>query len=148
VIQAYLYRSESDIEDLCRRGIPVRLCKGAYNESVVYAWQQSGEVDANFKRLTRILFARGVAPAIATHDDAMLREALTAAAANGFRPEDWEVQMLYGVRRPLQQRIIDSGLSLRLYVPYGAAWYPYFMRRIAERPTNAVFAARSVLTHS
>jgi proline dehydrogenase len=148
VIQAYLYRSETDVEELCRRGIPVRLCKGAYRESVVFAWQRSEEVDANFKRLTRVLFARGTHPAIATHDEAMLREAFASASAHGLTADQWEVQMLYGVRRALQRRIVENGLALRLYVPYGTAWYPYFMRRIAERPANAVFVARNVVTNN
>ena len=144
VIQAYLYRSEQDIIDLCEHGIPVRLCKGAYKEAPSVAFPKKADVDANFLKLTDLLLERGSYPAIATHDDAMLNHALAFVRERHIRADRFEFQMLYGVRRDLQQRVIKEGYRLRLYVPYGAAWYPYFMRRLAERPANVLFLAKSL----
>lgn len=141
VIQAYLYRSEADIEELCRRGIPVRLCKGAYREPESVAWPNKRDVDANFLRLMKILFDRGTYPAIATHDEVMIN----AAIAEHRPPTSFEFEMLYGVRRTLQQRVVNHGYRLRVYVPYGTAWYPYFMRRLAERPANVWFILRNLI---
>ncbi len=145
VIQAYLYRSEADIEDLNRRGIPVRLCKGAYHESASIAWPNKPDVDNNFVRLMKALFDRGTLPAIATHDEAMVGQAIAYVKANRIEPDRFEFQMLYGVGRKLQQQIVDRGYRLRVYVPYGSAWFPYFMRRMAERPANVFFIARQLL---
>lgn len=145
VIQAYLYRSEADIHELCRREIPVRLCKGAYQEPATIAFPQKADVDANYVKLMKLLFDKGTYPAIATHDDAMIAEALRYIRERRVRTESFEFQMLYGVRRDLQERIVKEGFRLRLYVPYGAAWYPYFMRRLAERPANVWFLARSLM---
>ena len=145
VIQAYLYRSEADIEALCAAGVPVRLCKGAYREPATVAWPAKSDVDANYVRLMRVLFDRGVQPAIATHDDAMIEAALAYTRERGIGPDAFEFQMLYGVRRSLQQRIVREGYRLRLYVPYGAAWYPYFMRRLAERPANVWFLLKNAI---
>jgi proline dehydrogenase len=139
VIQAYLYRSEADVDELCRRKIPVRLCKGAYKEPPNVAWPAKVDVDRNYLKLMQMLFEKGTYPAIATHDDAMIAHALRMPA------DRFEFQMLYGVRRKLQQDVVDRGFRLRLYVPYGAAWYPYFMRRLAERPANVLFLAKSFL---
>jgi proline dehydrogenase len=125
VIQAYLFRSEADIEDLCRRGIPVRLCKGAYKESSKIAFAAKTEVDASFNRLMNRLLDAGTYPAIASHDERMIELALEHVRKNNIRAERFEFQMLY--------------------VPYGNAWYPYFMRRLAERPANVVFLARNLL---
>lgn len=145
VIQAYLYRSEADIEELCRRRIPVRLCKGAYGEPPELAWQSKEDVDRSFVHLMHVLLDRGVYPAIATHDDAILREALAYVSSRAIEPGSFEFEMLYGVRRRLQEQIVNAGFRLRIYVPYGAAWYPYFVRRLAERPANVMFVARSLV---
>lgn len=145
VIQAYLYRSEADVRALCDAGIPVRLCKGAYREPASVAWPSKSDVDANFVKLMRLLFDRGTYPAIATHDDAMIREAMAYIRERGVAPDAFEFQMLYGVRRALQQRTVRDGYRLRLYVPYGAAWYPYFMRRLAERPANVWFLVKNAV---
>jgi proline dehydrogenase len=145
VIQAYLYRSAADIDRLCERAVPVRLCKGAYSESATVAFAKKADVDDNYLKLMRILFDRGTFPAIATHDDRMIEQTVAYVKRRGIAPDAFEFQMLYGVRRTLQQRIVDQGYKLRLYVPYGAAWYPYFMRRIAERPANVWFIAKNAL---
>jgi proline dehydrogenase len=138
VIQAYLKRSGRDVDRLCGAGIPVRLCKGAYDEPEEVAFREKTAVDENYLRLANVLLEKGVDPALATHDEKML------TAAEGAEPQRFEVQMLYGVRRDLQQRIVAAGRRLRVYLPYGDAWYPYFMRRLAERPANLWFVMRSV----
>lgn len=145
VIQAYLYRSADDIEMLCRKRVPVRLCKGAYQESPEIAYQKKSEVDDSFRRLTEALLDRGVYPGIATHDPKMIAHARRHAGRRGISPDRFEFQMLYGIRRDLQRRLVADGYRLRLYVPYGDAWYPYFMRRLAERPANLFFVARNLL---
>jgi len=145
VIQAYLYRSEGDIDDLNARQIPVRLCKGAYREPAAVAWQEKHEVDASYVKLMKKLLDHGEYPAIASHDDAILREALAHVSSRRIDPDAFEFQMLYGVRRKLQRQVVAKGFRLRLYVPYGQAWYPYFMRRLAERPANVLFVARSLV---
>jgi proline dehydrogenase len=142
VIQAYLYRSEADIERLSALGLPIRLCKGAYREPPSVAFPRKPEVDANYKRLSEILLERGVYPALATHDPAMIGHALGFAGRKGLAKDAFEFQMLYGIRRDLQERLAAAGYRVRLYVPYGTAWYPYFMRRLAERPANLLFLAR------
>ncbi len=139
VIQAYLHRSQGDIDRLCAAGIPVRLCKGAYQEPPEVAISAKAEVDENYLRLGSVLLDKGVFPALATHDERMI------AVARGVPPERFEYQMLYGVRRELQRRLVAEGYRLRLYLPYGQAWYPYFMRRLAERPANVWFVLRSVI---
>lgn len=145
VIQAYLYRSAKDIERLCEIGQPVRLCKGAYNESADVAWPAKVDVDRNYVELMKTLLQRGVYPAIATHDQGIINETTGHARRIGIDARQFEFQMLYGIRRDLQNRLIASGYSVRLYVPYGAEWYPYFMRRLAERPANAWFLIRGTL---
>jgi proline dehydrogenase len=144
VIQAYLYRSEADIRDLNQRGVPVRLCKGAYQEPASVAWPNKSEVDRNYVKLMRMLLEHGTYPAIATHDEAIVRHCLEFVRTRGIGPERFEFQMLYGVGRKLQRQIVARGFRLRLYVPYGAAWYPYFMRRLAERPANMLFLAKTL----
>jgi proline dehydrogenase len=144
VIQAYLYRSAADIERLNSLSIPVRLCKGAYNEPASVAFPAKRDVDQNYLKLMKVLLDKGTYPAIATHDETILGEAFRYARERKIAPEKFEFQMLYGIRGDLQQRIIDLGYRLRVYVPYGAAWYPYFMRRLAERPANAFFLAKNV----
>jgi len=144
VIQAYLYRSEEDVITLCRESVPVRLCKGAYLEPPAVAYPNKRDVDRNYKRLMLNLLGNGFDPAIATHDPALIRSALQFVVEKRIRPEHFEFQMLYGVRRDLQRMLVRKGARLRLYVPYGAAWYPYFMRRLAERPANLLFLVRNL----
>ena len=145
VIQAYLLRSASDVEDLNRLGIRVRLCKGAYLEPHSIAYASKPDVDANYVRLMRKLLADGHYPAIATHDEDMIRSTQAFAMEQKIAPDRFEFQMLYGIRRDLQRRLIRAGYRVRLYIPYGDAWYPYFMRRLAERPANVLFLARNLL---
>ena len=145
VMQAYLYRSESDIRNLCQESIPIRLCKGAYREASDVAFPRKKDVDANYVRLMLGLFDHGTYPAIATHDENILNRAISYIRERKIAPDRFEFQMLYGVRRDLQRRLVSAGYRLRLYVPYGNAWYPYFMRRLAERPANVIFLARNLL---
>jgi proline dehydrogenase len=145
VIQAYLYRSEGDIENLCRQSIPVRLCKGAYRESPDVAFPRKKDVDANYIRLMLELLDRGAYPAIASHDENIVQRAIGYVRERNIAADRFEFQMLYGVGRELQRRLVADGFRLRLYVPYGNAWYPYFMRRLAERPANVLFLARNLL---
>jgi proline dehydrogenase len=143
VIQAYLFRSAGDIERLNGMRIPVRLCKGAYNESHHEAFARKQDVDANYVKLMKLLMDQGVDPALATHDPAMQSATLDYAQERGISADGFEFQMLYGIRRDLQRSLVSSGHRLRLYVPYGNAWYPYFMRRLAERPANVLFLLRN-----
>jgi proline dehydrogenase len=145
VIQAYLYRSESDIEDLCRQSIPVRLCKGAYKEPSDVAFPHKPDVDQNYVRLMTKLFEYGTDPAIASHDERIVQQAVQYVRERNITSDRFEFQMLYGIRRDLQRRLASNGYRLRLYVPYGDAWYPYFMRRLAERPANVLFLVRNLL---
>jgi proline dehydrogenase len=142
VIQAYLYRSRKDVERLCDRGIRMRLCKGAYLESPSAAFPHKDQVDRNYVELMKLLLDRGEYPAIATHDENMIEQTKAYAAAQKITPDRFEFQMLYGIRRDLQRQLVAEGYRLRLYVPFGKAWYPYFMRRLAERPANVFFLAR------
>jgi len=143
VIQAYLFRSQSDVEQLIAEGIRVRLCKGAYNEPPEVAFPHKREVDANFVRLGGMLLESPIYHALATHDEAMVAAAKARARAHGIDRSHFEFQMLYGVRRDLQRALVAEGYRVRVYVPFGSAWYPYFMRRLAERPANVVFLARN-----
>jgi proline dehydrogenase len=145
VIQAYLFRSEADVERLNRAKIPVRLCKGAYLEPPEVAFASKAEVDDNYRRLLRRLLAEGTEPAIATHDESIIRDAERWIAERKLAPDRYEYQMLYGVRRDLQRRLVQGGARVRLYVPYGSEWYPYFMRRLAERPANILFVLRNLI---
>ena len=145
VIQAYLYRSESDIEELCRQGIPVRLCKGAYMEPSDVAFPHKADVDRNYVRLMTKLLEHGTHPAIASHDERIIQQAVQYVKERNISPDRFEFQMLYGIRRDLQRRLVADGYRMRLYVPYGDAWYPYFMRRLAERPGNVLFLAKNLL---
>ncbi len=143
VIQAYLKRSEADIQELNRRRIRVRLCKGAYLEPDTVAIQEKEGVDANFVELMKLLLERGNYPGIATHDEKMVQATIDFASKNKIGKERFEFQMLYGIRRDLQKRLRSEGYNVRVYVPFGEAWYPYFMRRLAERPANVLFIARN-----
>ncbi len=145
VIQAYLYRSETDVHNLCKLNIPIRLCKGAYRESSDVAFARKQDVDANYVRLMHNLFDHGTYPAIASHDEKILSSALGYIRERKIASDRFEFQMLYGVGRESQRRLVNAGYRVRLYVPYGDAWYPYFMRRLAERPANVLFLARNLL---
>ncbi len=144
VIQSYMRRSEEDVRKLCSRGVAVRLCKGAYNEPESVAFRKKSEVDANYLRLLSILGQCDSPLAVATHDDRMIEAALQIAR-NGRRKGPIEFQMLYGIRRALQLRLVKEGFRMRIYVPYGTEWYPYFMRRMAERPANLFFVLRAMV---
>lgn len=145
VIQAYLYRSEADIGMLSGRNIPVRLCKGAYREPPTVAFAAKAQVDANYIKLMKLLLDEGTYPAIASHDEKIIRQALRHIQEQNIPRDRFEFQMLYGIRRDLQRELVGAGFRLRLYVPYGNAWYPYFMRRLAERPANVLFLAKNLL---
>lgn len=142
-IQVYLHRTPQDIERYNQRGISIRLTKGAYREPAKIAMQKKGEVDRGYSTLMKILLDRGTYPALGTHDERLVSEALAYAKEKGIAAARFEFEMLYGIRRDLQKRVIQEGYRLRLYVPYGAAWYPYFMRRLAERPANVFFLLKS-----
>ena len=144
VIQSYLLRSKDDVEKLCARGIRVRLCKGAYLEPAGVAFQQKAEVDANYIELMKLLLAKGQYPAFATHDEKIIRQIEDYVASQKIGRDAFEFQMLYGIRRDLQKRLAAGGYRLRLYVPFGKAWYPYYMRRLAERPANVLFILRNL----
>lgn len=145
VIQAYLYRSEQDIRSLSAQRIPIRLCKGAYRESAEVAFQQKADVDRNYVKVMKLLLESGEYPAIASHDEAIINECLAYVRLRSIRPDRFEFQMLYGIRRDLQRKLVAQEFRLRSYVPYGDAWYPYFMRRLAERPANVIFLAKNFL---
>ena len=143
VIQSYLYRSQADIERLLADGIRVRLCKGAYQEPAALAYPEKRDVDANYVRLMQILLKSGVYHGIATHDEAMIAATKTFVREQQIDPASFEFQMLYGIRRDLQKQLVDEGFKMRVYVPFGTEWYPYFMRRLAERPANVLFLAKN-----
>ena len=145
VIQSYLRRSQGDIERLIAADARVRLVKGAYNEPPEIAFPSKADVDRAFRIQMEQLLARGRYPAIATHDERLIGRAQGFAAAEGIGPERFEFQMLYGVRRDAQERLVREGYNVRCYVPYGTQWYPYFMRRLAERPANVVFILGNLL---
>ncbi len=143
VIQSYLYRSKADIEWLLADGIRVRLCKGAYKEPAEVAFPAKADVDQNYVELSKMLLASPVYHGLATHDEAMVDAAKTFARDRGIEKARFEFQMLYGVRRDLQRSLVREGYNVRVYVPFGREWYPYFMRRLAERPANVIFLARN-----
>ena len=143
VIQSYLYRSEGDIQDLLSYGCRIRLCKGAYKEPQEVAFASKSDVDANYLKLMRILLPSGFYHAIATHDPRMIAETIRCAARHQISKDDFEFQMLYGIRTDLQRRLVRDGYRLRIYVPFGREWFPYFMRRLAERPANLGFFVRN-----
>lgn len=145
VMQAYLYRTENDVHELNALRIPVRLCKGAYKEGDAIAWPGKADVDANYRKLTSLLLEQGTLPAIATHDERMLNHAVAEVRRLGLGADQYEFQMLYGIRRDLQRKLAADGCVVRVYVPYGEAWYPYLMRRMAERPANLLFVLRNSL---
>jgi proline dehydrogenase len=145
VIQSYLRRSRADIERLNAEGVRVRLCKGAYLERADVAFQSKAEVDRSFVDLTHLLLDGGNFPAIATHDEKMIAAAKDYASRRNIPRDAFEFQMLFGIRRDLQRALVAEGYRVRVYVPFGNAWYPYFMRRLAERPANVWFILRHLL---
>jgi proline dehydrogenase len=144
VIQAYLYRSAQDLERLLEIGARVRLVKGAYLELASVAYQDKRQVDESFVRLMEELLTRGTYPAIATHDPAMIDATRDFALCHGIDRSRFEFQMLYGIRRDLQVRLVRDGYNVRIYVPFGTHWYPYLMRRMAERPANLMFVVGNI----
>ena len=148
VLQAYLYRTESDCGDLADAGSRVRLCKGAYAEPESVAFQDRHEIDKSYVRCMKVLIAGNGFPMLATHDPTLVDIGLKLARDHGRQPKDFEFQMLYGIRPTEQQRLADLGHAVRVYVPYGTDWYGYLVRRLAERPSNLRFFARSLVTKS
>jgi proline dehydrogenase len=144
VIQAYLHRSEADVRDLCASGIRIRLCKGAYKEKPEIAYQEKSDVDANFVKLMKILLKSGTYHGIATHDPKMIEATIAFARAENIAPSAFEFQMLYGIRRDLQEQLVRDGWRMRVYIPFGTEWYPYLMRRLAERPANLLFILKNL----
>ncbi|MDQ7840680.1 MAG: proline dehydrogenase family protein [bacterium] len=145
VIQAYLYRSEDDVDRLLKLGIPIRLCKGAYAEPPTVAYPHKRDVDANFIRIQQRLLRDSVSHAIATHDERLIQAAVSQVEKEGIPRDRCEFQFIYGIRRDLQERLHRGGHRVRIYVPYGTHWYPYLMRRMAERPANLAFILRNLL---
>ncbi len=145
VIQSYLHRSEKDIEQLIAERIRVRLCKGAYKEPPEIAFAQKSDVDSNYVKLMKMLLKSGVYHGIATHDENMIRATIDFARKENIPASAFEFQMLYGVRRDLQQKLVREGWRCRVYIPFGTEWYPYLMRRLAERPANAIFILKNLV---
>ena len=143
-IQSMLYRSEKDVEALNEKGIRIRLVKGAYLEPPEVARQAKSEVDTAYLHLGKAMLEHGTYPAFGTHDDKLITQLQSFANERKIEPSDYEFQMLFGIRRPLQKSLKDAGANVRIYVPYGTSWYPYFTRRLAERPANLLFFLRSL----
>jgi proline dehydrogenase len=148
VLQAYLYRTAADVERAIEMGAQARLCKGAYLESARVAYPDKAEVDKNYERLMERLLVAGKHPAIATHDERLINRVLEIAAAEKITPDRFDFEMLFGVRRDLQLRLVNAGWRVRVYLPYGQEWYPYLIRRLAERPANLGFFMRSVVAEA
>jgi len=148
VLQAYMKRSAGDVARMNELGARVRLCKGAYAEPPSVAYQERDRVDSNFVELMQMLLGDGNYPAIATHDDRMIDATVAFHQKHGIEKSTFEFQMLHGVRRDLQRQLVADGYNVRVYVPFGSHWYPYLMRRLAERPANMLFMAGSVVRES
>jgi len=148
VMQSYLYRAEQDIRDLLAAGCRLRLCKGAYKEPPEIAFPKKEDVDANYVKLMKLLLPSGIYHGVATHDPAMIRATKGFARQQNIGRDQFEFQMLYGIRTDLQKRLFREGYRLRVYIPFGTDWFPYFMRRLAERPANLVFFLRNLLPRS
>jgi proline dehydrogenase len=144
VLQADLYRTEQDVERINALGARIRLVKGAYREPAVVAYPKKADVDAAYARIVKRLLSEGTYPAIATHDQAMIEMAQRYAAEQHISPDRFEFQMLYGIRRDLQASLVAAGYHVRVYIPFGRQWFPYFMRRLGERPANVKFVLRSI----
>lgn len=145
VMQAYLYRCEGDVRTLLADGIRIRLCKGAYQEPPTLAFPDKKDVDANYIKLMKILLTSGVYHGMATHDEAIIQATKRFVEEQRIDKQSFEFQMLYGVRRDLQHSLVKEGYNMRVYIPFGTEWYPYFMRRLAERPANVLFIAKNLL---
>jgi proline dehydrogenase len=145
VLQSYLYRTWADVERAIALRCRVRLCKGAYKEPDTVAFADKRDVDANYAKCTRALLEHGNYPGIATHDARLIDETIAFAKSKGIAADRFEFQMLYGVRRDLQERLVREGWRVRVYVPFGTQWYPYLMRRLAERPANVAFLTGNVV---
>ncbi len=145
VIQSYMRRAEADIEKLLSERIRIRLCKGAYKEPAEVAFQKKSEVDASYVKMMKILMKSGVYHGLATHDEAIINEDKAFATRENIPRNAFEFQMLHGIRRDLQQSLVKNGWGVRVYIPFGTEWYPYFMRRLAERPANVLFIAKNLL---
>jgi proline dehydrogenase len=143
VLQAYLYRTADDARRLIAQGIRIRLCKGAYKEPSTLAFPDKAAVDANFVAIAKELMCSGIFCGIATHDETIVNTLRAFVKEQGLGPRTFEFQMLYGVRRDLQRQLVAEGFGVRVYVPFGTEWYPYFMRRLAERPANVLFLAKN-----
>jgi proline dehydrogenase len=148
VLQSALYRSEQDLQTVNALGGRVRLVKGAYKEPKAVAYQKKADVDAAYARMVKTLITAGHEPAIATHDPVMIELARTIAREHQIAPDRFEFQMLYGVRRDLQAMLVKAGYRVRVYIPFGREWFPYFMRRLGERPANILFVIRGILRES
>jgi proline dehydrogenase len=145
VMQAYLYRAEQDVNGLLSAGCRMRLCKGAYQEPPEIAFPKKEDVDANYIQLMKVLLSSGIYHGIATHDPAMIQATKDFVRERNIGPEKFEFQMLYGIRTDLQEQLVREGYRLRVYIPFGTDWFPYFMRRLAERPANLLFFAKNLL---
>jgi proline dehydrogenase len=145
VIQSYMLRAEADVEKLLADRIRIRLCKGAYKEPPDIAFQKKSEVDASYIKLMKILLKSGVYHGLATHDEAIINATKAFATRESILRDSFEFQMLHGIRRDLQQSLVRDGWRMRVYIPFGTEWYPYFMRRLAERPANVFFIMRNML---
>jgi len=145
VIQSYMRRAEADVDKLLSEKIRIRLCKGAYKEPDDIAFQKKSEVDASYVKLMKTLMKSGVYHGLATHDENIINEAKAFATRESIPKDAFEFQMLHGIRRDLQQALVNDGWGMRVYVPFGTEWYPYFMRRLAERPANVLFIAKNLL---
>jgi proline dehydrogenase len=145
VIQSYMRRAEADVQKLLADGIRIRLCKGAYKEPEDIAFQKKSEVDANYIKLMKILMKSFIYHGLATHDEAIINEAKAFAIRENIPRDAFEFQMLHGIRRDLQQSLVKDGWKVRVYIPFGTEWYPYFMRRLAERPANVLFIVKNLL---
>jgi len=145
VIQSYMRRSQRDIEDLLAEHIRIRLCKGAYKEPPELAFQKKSEVDSNYIELVKVLLKSGVYHGIATHDEKIIETTKAFARAEKIPPDSFEFQVLYGIRRDLQENLVRDGWRMRVYIPFGTEWYPYLMRRLGERPANVFFIAKNLL---
>jgi len=145
VLQSYLYRTSSDVEEANKANARVRLCKGAYKEPASVAYPEKKDVDESYLRCMRSLLTNGHYPGIATHDEAIVRETKRFARESDIKSDQFEFQMLYGVRRDLQEKLVAEGFRMRVYVPFGTQWYPYLMRRLAERPANVAFITGNIM---
>ena len=145
VLQAYLHRTEDDVKEAVARGDRVRICKGAYKEPPEVAWTKMDDIRASYRRCARLLLEKGNYPAIATHDEGLVQDALAFVRERGIASERYEFQMLYGLRPHRWDELVKAGHNMRVYVPYGSHWFPYFYRRLRERKENVFFVLRSLL---